>query len=288
MDEIDEILFIHTVDCDTIFDTQSGTITDLSWRGQPLLVSGPVFDVWRAPTDNDRYIAQDWRNAGLDRLQSRLVDLEAEEDDGSVSVQALMRIGAYSLRPAFDLRATYRFHADGSFMLDIAADPAEWLTKLETLPRLGVSFAMPVQFDQIAWYGLGPHETWPDRRESGHVGRWSGTVGELDTSPIVPQEYGNRSDVRWAELRDDFGTGLRLRGDRPMSLNASRYSAHDLERAANVRHLVQRDEIIVHLDVATAGLGSASCGPKPLSRYLVPAKPVAFAIEFAPGLARQK
>jgi beta-galactosidase/beta-glucuronidase len=287
MDEIDEILFIHTVDCDTIFDTQSGTITDLSWRGQPLLVSGPVFDVWRAPTDNDRYIAQDWRNAGLDRLQSRLVDIDIEEDDGSVNVQAVMSIGGYSLRPAFDLRANYRFHADGSFALDITANPAEWLTKFETLPRVGISFAMPVQFDQIAWYGLGPHETWPDRRESGHVGRWSGTVGELDISPIVPQEYGNRSDVRWADLRDDFGTGFRLRGDRLMSLNAGRYSAHDLERAANVRNLVQRDEIIVHLDAATAGLGSASCGPKPLQRYLVPAQPAAFAIEFTPGRARQ-
>jgi beta-galactosidase/beta-glucuronidase len=288
VDEVDETLFIHTGNCDIVFDLQFGTISDLTWRGRPLLTSGPSFDVWRAPTDNDKYIAAEWRAAGLDRLHHRLVDLDIDTSKREqLLIEAHLRYGAASLRPAFDVRLTYTFHDDGSIRLGVSAVPAAWLSQLATLPRVGLSFVMARQFDRFTWYGLGPHETYPDRKESGHVGRWEGTVGQLDTCPIFPQEYGNRSEVRWASLRDDYGTGLVMRGSQPVSMNVNLFTSHDLDVATNVRQLVPRDEVLVHIDAATAGLGSASCGPKPLASYLCPPEPVTFDVLFEPGTLDQ-
>jgi beta-galactosidase/beta-glucuronidase len=289
VDEVDETLFIHTANCDTVFDLQFGTITDLTWRGQPLLTSGPDFDAWRAPTDNDRYIAAEWRAAGLDRLRHRVVGIEVDTSDNQqVRINAHLRYGAASLRPAFDVNFAYTFHNDGSFRLGVTVNPAEWLSVLATLPRVGLAFVLARQFDRFTWYGLGPLETYPDRKESGRVGRWEGTVGQLDSCPIFPQEYGNRSDVRWASLRDDYGTGLAIRGSQPMSVNANLFTSHDLDVATNVRQLVPRDEVLVHIDAATAGLGSASCGPKPLASYFCPPEPMTFEVVFEPGVLDER
>ena len=84
--------------------------------------------------------------------------------------------------------------------------------QLADLPRVGVQFAVPSRFARLAWYGLGPHENYPDRRSSAVLGTWE---GEPDVLPyLVPQEHGLRTEVRWMELRDPAtGETVRIAAD---------------------------------------------------------------------------
>jgi beta-galactosidase len=102
------------------------------------------------------------------------------------------------------------------------------------------------------------------------LGRWSSTVADLATPYIRPQENGGRSGVRWFRLTDASGRGLRIDLDRGRQVSLTHLSAEELAAATHDVELRPRPEIVVHLDSAHRGLGTASCGPDTLPEYLVP------------------
>ena len=69
-------------------------------------------------------------------------------------------------------------HVDSSFFAPSTLPP---------LPRAGVRFAVPSRFDQAQWLGLGPHESYDDRRFSPHLGTFSSSVQDLHTPYVYPQ-----------------------------------------------------------------------------------------------------
>jgi beta-galactosidase len=149
---------------------------------------------------------------------------------------------------------------------------------LVDLPRVGVRFSLPGRFRELRWYGRGPHENYPDRNASAMIGEWTGVP---DLPPyLVPQEFGLRTDTRWMECTDpQMGERVRVDVVRPLSLHvsATNYRAEDLYVCANEADLWPRDELVVHLDVAHRGLGTASCGPDVLPQYRLPAGIFTFA-----------
>ena len=149
---------------------------------------------------------------------------------------------------------------------------------LADLPRVGVRFALPGRFRKDRWFGRGPHENYPDRRSGAMLGVWHAPP---DRPPyLVPQEFGLRCDTRWLECIDpDSGQTVRVDVIEPVSLHvsATNYRAEDLFAAANEADLRPRDELVVHLDVAHRGLGTASCGPDVLPQYRLPSGRFTFA-----------
>jgi beta-galactosidase len=59
--------------------------------------------------------------------------------------------------------------------------------------------------------------------------------------------------------------------------SATHYRSADLFAASTHTELVPRPEVIVHLDVAHRGLGTASCGPDVLPQYRLAAGRYRFA-----------
>ena len=228
-----------------------------------LLASPPRLALWRAPTDNDRIggMAALWRKWGLDRLSREAVTVRREA--GSVIVLAEERTGA-GIVVVHEQR--FRPLADGGVLVDeTVLIPDE----LADLARVGIVLETVPGLEQAEWFGRGPVETYPDRRLGAAVGRWHSTVSDLYVPYVKPQENGGRADVRWIELSDGSGRGLRLAFDRPMQVSATHLRGLDLATATHDVELVPRPETIVHLDVAHRGLGTASCGPDTLSEYLV-------------------
>ena len=140
---------------------------------------------------------------------------------------------------------------------------------LDDLPRLGVRLRVPAAFGTMRWYGRGPHENYPDRCRSAHLGTWR---RPLDEPPyLIPQEFGLRCDCRWLELVGPRGRRLRIDVLDPVALHmsATRYSARTLTDCPHESVLRPDDAVEVHLDVAHRGLGSASCGPDVLPQYRI-------------------
>ena len=233
----------------------------------PGLAAMPQLSVWRAPTDNDRIggLADAWNSWGIEHLEHRLHEVTADGDE--LIVRRAWRTGT-----GLDVSHVQRIAclADGAIRVTETVDiPPE----LADLGRVGTVLELDAGHESVTWFGRGPVETYPDRRRAGTIGRWESTVDALHVPYIRPQENGGRADVRWLELRRPAGDGLRLELARPSQVSVSHFTASDLAAATHREDLVRRREIIVHLDAAHRGLGTASCGPDTLARYLVPTGP---------------
>ena len=144
------------------------------------------------------------------------------------------------------------------------------------LPRLGLTMTLTKGFEQVEWFGRGPHENYIDRNEGAAVGLYRGTVDDQYVPYIMPQENGNKTDVRWLTLSNDDGVGLLAAGKQGapgegpwMEASVSHYTSEDLYRAFHTHELIRRDETILNLDHKQCGLGGASCGPGTLPQYLI-------------------
>lgn len=228
------------------------------------VVAAPVLSVWRAPIDNDRVHAglpvegtpaRRWEEWGLPSLAPEAVD-----DDGTGQIERRYP-GGIVHRQA--LQAT----AGGGVLVEDEVFVPE---AYRDLPRVGSVLTVAAELEQLAWFGRGPVETYPDRKRGAPVQRWASTVSDEYVPYVYPQEHGGHEDVRWVRLLDPAtGAGLELRFEEPLHVSASHFTAADLAAATHDVELVPRADTTIHVDVAHRGLGTASCGPDALPWYLV-------------------
>jgi beta-galactosidase len=260
-----------------VLDEATGRLAGLAVDGAPLLAAAPRLSLWRAPTDNDGVkqgptsavlgVRRKWLAWGLDRLREELeVAFVVDLPDGARELRAERRwLGADPEEPIRE-RERIRVLPSGEVLFEHAVDVPP---RYDDLPRLGVELALAPGFEELEWLGLGPHECYRDRRAAAVVGRFTARVDELLEPYVVPQEHGNRCDVRWAALRAADGPAVLLVPPKGGELSASHFSAADLYAARSVADLVRRPETIVHVDLWNRGLGTASCGPDTLPRYRI-------------------
>ncbi len=228
----------------------------------PALTAPPALSLWRAPTDNDRIagLAARWAGEGL--VEPRPGPARVIRDGPTATVVREVQLADVAVRHTQVLTPL----ADGGVhVAEEAIIPAE----LQDLPRVGTVLELRAGLEQAEWFGLGPHECYPDRARGGLVGRWPSTISDLFVPYIWPQEAGGRADVRWLELRAADGTGVRLSMGRPSQVSATHFRAADLDAATHLQELEPRAETVVHIDAAHRGVGTASCGPDTLEPYLV-------------------
>jgi len=227
----------------------------------PCLAAPPTLSLWRAPTDNDRIggMAARWEQLGVDRLERRLVGIERR--GAATVVRSDYTTGAGMVVPH---EAAYTPLADGGIAV---AETAELPEALADLARVGTVLEIVPGPEALQWFGTGPHETYPDRKRGGIVGRWTSTVTDQYVPYIRPQENGGHADVRWLELTDETGSGLRIDLDEPRQASVTHVRATDLAAASHDIAVVPVAETVVHLDAAHRGLGTASCGPDTLPEY---------------------
>ncbi len=276
------------------FSKAKGTIASIDRDGLCLMERGPLFSVWRAPTDNDNGWAgmgNKWANEGYRYLQHIVTDVKLTRKNGKAII-AVKTKAAGTDRGAqqkgkvkgFDVNYIYTFETDGSFYLEVEGKPLT--DDMVYLPRLGVELELPECLDRVAWFGLGPGESYQDSKAAQRVGLFKAGIDSMMTNYTRPQENGNRSEVRRTAFYDLHMAGLVVVPDAPNNFAMHRYTAEDLTKAQHPHELKQQENVIVHLDAAMSGLGSNSCGPETEEQYRVKAEPFKFGLRFrtaAPG-----
>ncbi len=179
----------------------------------------------------------------------------------------------------FECEYTYTIYGSGDVVIEIHVVPN---VDVPFLPRLGLQMQLPGGYEQFTWYGRGPHENYVDRKEGARVGVYSGTVDEQYVPYIVPEENGNKTEVRWVSLTNADGVGLLAVGMPLMEVSAHHYTTEDLTRARHTYELVRREEITLNLDYAQSGLGSASCGPGRLEKYQLKPEEARYRVRLRP------
>ena len=228
----------------------------------PSFAAPPALSLWRAPTDNDRIggMADRWTGWGLPTLTRRLDGIERAAD--AVTVRA-----TWTTATGIEVGHAQRMAAapDGRIRIE---ETVEVPAVLDDLPRVGTVLELVAGHETLDWFGRGPHETYPDRRRGGLVGRWQSTVADAATHYLRPQENGGHADTRWLRIGGPGGS-VRLDLDEPRQVSAAHLRAADLDAAAHDDELRRCAETVVHLDAAHRGVGTASCGPDTLEAYVL-------------------
>jgi len=255
------------------FDRARGTLVSYAYRGTELVRTGPRPDFWRAPTDNDfggqwQMKLRVWRDAG-ERFQAE--DVSVARVDGSTA-----RIDVDGSIPAgpSHYRVSYLVSGDGVIAADVRMTPGA--AELPRMPRFGMEMTLPAGFEDLQWFGRGPHESYWDRKVGARIGRHDGTVTAQAHPYVRPQETGNKTDVRWMAARDAAGAGLLVAGLPHLSVTALHYTTADLdegEKKVN-RHageIPPRDFVRLNVDERQMGVGGVnSWGPTALPEYSLP------------------
>ena len=163
--------------------------------------------------------------------------------------------------------SVFRFETNGGLHLCIDFKIGK---SLDDLPRLGLEWTLPAGFQHLEWLGRGPHETYVDRRAGAEIGHHSGTVAEQYHPYVVPQENGNKTDVRWISVRIPESTGLLVTSAKAIEASAAHWKQTDLYTATHANQIQPREETYLRIDIAQRGIGTASCGPDTLPKYRVP------------------
>ena len=272
----------------THIDRRTGAVDSMVKSGKELLASPILPNLWRAPTDNDRYLRQRWELLGWDNCG--LLDARMECRSCTVTEQLADRIiittaftfGSDAGRPTLRGTMEYRFAPDAGMELAFDAD-ATFGESVLTLPRIGVQFAMPAGNEELRYFGCGPMETYCDKRQAGLVGIYACKVSDHFEHYIRPQENMAHTETHWVTVTDAAGHGLTVTpaaDTEDISFNCSHFSPAQLSVTAHDYELVPQDLTYVNIDYMQAGIGSNSCGPRLREEYRLPAGHYTFGFRF--------
>ena len=257
----------------------TGLITGWNIDGLPLTERGPQFNLFRAPTDNDaRQIWKEWQTARYHQLQHSVLSMEADSDQKTVKV--VTRVAPPVLKTGILCETVYTFLPDGGFTLEINGKPQG---EMPFFPRLGIQMFLPEEMDRAQWFGLGPGESYQDSREAQRIGLFKAGIDALYTPYLMPQEDGNRSEVRRAAFYDLHMAGFAVTGMNTLfNFSMHRFTPKAAWKAKHPHEIEYAENICLNLDWKQSGIGSGSCGEALNPKYRIPAEPFAFGLRFHP------
>ena len=244
-------------DFEVLFSKLTGGLISYRYGGRELIKQQPMPNFWRSMTENDLaslvpFKAGQWKTASMYATKkyeqgrnNTSYQLEETEDTATITY-------TYHLptTPAKDCTLRYTVHSDGVVDVMLTMDRPD---EVGMLPEFGVMFVMDADYDHLKWYGLGPAETYADRCHA-KLGLYENMVSDNMASYLRPQECGNKTGVRYAEVTDSVGRGFRFIGEN-LNFSALPYSPHMLDNANHPNELPPILDTFVRVSLAQMGVG---------------------------------
>jgi beta-galactosidase len=249
-------------------------------------LDGPTLGAWRAATDNDRAVrmvelgdtsdAADWAQLFLYAPAGRTVALERDGDD----VEIRRRWG-FAARDVGFTEATRLRQREGVLHLDSQLVPfGPWPVEA-TVPRIGLDLELPGlgPDTRVRWFGRGFGHSYPDTGSGMRLGWFCGTVADLQEHYLRPQDNGLRGDVRalWIEHGEHT---LQIAGE-PFAFSLRPWSDRELHAADHPDELPRTDRLVLSLNAAVHGVGTAACGPGVLPQHRLHPRPAELHLQLA-------
>ena len=190
------------------FDTGTGLLSSLTWRGRELLLAPLRPNFWRAPTDNDfgNYMhewAAVWQQASGRCLLRSFSAGDPPGDPMTLKTEHVCTDQAP--KPIATWSTDWTVHASGRIDVDTHFDR---VGESPPVPRIGMNVEIVPALDRVEWFGRGPFENYVDRRLAAHVGRYRNRVADHYVAYMRPQENGYKTGVRWLSLSDGSDAAL--------------------------------------------------------------------------------
>ena len=276
--ENDRQIVLQAKDFTYVLDKRTGLFEDMQFAGRSYINHPMELNIWRAPTDNDMYIKQEWKKAHYDAAYTRAYRIEVLQNKHGVLIMEHVAVVADTVQKILDVKMTWKINEDGKIEAVIEAIKDK---EFPDLPRFGIRMFLNKKMDEITYFGMGPQESYRDKHQASCHGLFRSKVAQMHEDYIRPQENGSHYDCDYVELTNGQ-CGIAAVSKNPFSFNASVYTQEELERVSHNYELKESDSIVFCMDYAMNGIGSNSCGPDVLDKYRFAEEAFQFQFELIP------
>ena len=250
-----EHYIIFSKNAEYVISKQSGFLLSIQMEGREILESEVIPNFWRPMTDNDIGNLMYDRLSVWKGVELRLGKISHIFTDYSLKVFSNFLMKGSTQKYIM----TYEIETNGS--IKVSGQLITEDSELPELPRFGLTMAIKKTYDNIEYYGRGPHENYIDRKVSAHLGIYNSTAAEQYHSYIRPQENGNKTKCRWLALRNIEGKGFKVNGNPYFDFSVLPYDIEDLDFISDAlrrKHTVdiqERNHLRLNLDDCQQGVG---------------------------------
>lgn len=283
------------------FDRNTGNFAGITVDGQELLAAPCDKTIWRAPTDNDRNIKNEWFRAHYDMVSERTYETSCIIKNDLAVITCTSCLSAPTVQPVLRINAEWTVSAKGTITagMHVTKNP-----EFPVLPRFGVRMILKEDMQNINYIGMGPYESYIDKHHASWHGSFSASIDEMHEDYIMPQENGSHFDCSYVQIsapgandgadknssdkNNSAGSSsyqsicntqtastiaattahsIAVTSTVPFSMNASPYTAEELTNAAHNYELSESDKSVLCIDYRQNGIGSNSCGPELDEKY---------------------
>ena len=270
----------------TVFFTHEGLMTGYKYKGKEQFFSPLKPHFSRPLTDNDR---RGWKPQRKLKqwyeINSKLTTIALERTQNGFQLQT-----EYSLiSDSAVVKLLYTINDGGIIKVDFQLNVKPGLPNI---PKVGIQMGIERSYDNISWFGRGPFENYIDKSYAADVGLYNLPINEFMENYVVPQENGNRTDVRWMFLNNPkTKDGLLIVADSLLSMSAWPYTDSTIQNAKHTNKLKDAGFITLNIDLVQMGVGgndSWSDVAAPLEKYQIKAKDYQYSFYIVPFNAETK
>lgn len=250
----DYCIGVHGDGFSVLFDKVQGGLSSLRYYGTEYITRVPKVSFWRAVTDNDngyglQYSSAQWANASRYAFK-KVEDISFKQSKKSASVCFLYH--AMSV-PEVTYTVSYTVFFNGEIAVEVNYPGIEGMPDM---PLMAMDFKLKKRYGYFSYYGLGPDENYIDRCKGARLGVFKSTADKNFSGYLNPQECGNRTGVRYVQVDDGKGHGLRFEmQDKPFEMSVLPYSAYELENAEHISELPNSGFTYVRIIEKQMGVG---------------------------------
>jgi beta-galactosidase len=284
VDEIDSNITISNSNIVLNVDKKSGYITSYKSKGVNVISSPLKLNFWRAETEND----EAYRNSKKFKNELDWIKAEDRFKVSKASVisnkkgKVVIAVNGEIENPKTSVNLTYTVLGNGQVKVT-------YNTTIDASapnpPRLGMQFDISNQYNNLTYYGKGPHPNYSDRNYGSHVGLFSGDAKTMSYMYAYPEEYGNHTETRWFQLQNKSTKGVLVKGDKNISFSVLPFSIYNLQEAKHTNELVERNVLSVQVDLVQQGVGGDNTWSekaRPHKEYLINPGTYSYSFYLAP------
>ncbi|MBQ8281892.1 MAG: DUF4981 domain-containing protein, partial [Lachnospiraceae bacterium] len=249
-----------------------GMIASLKVGAHELFAEPAKLNLYRSPIDNDCQIVKEWDEHGLSKLSSKSHGFKVIDSGEDIIVRFNVSLTSVNVCPAANVTIQYKFYPNGTFNMNIKAAIDETITYL---PRFGVRFMLDEAFENLAYYGYGPYESYIDKHQASYVDLFKTTVTDNFENYIVPQENSSHFGTEYVDINDGK-INLHVYSENNLSFNASHYRQENVTKVTHNYKLYPDNVTEFCVDYMMSGVGSGACGPQLKEEYRLADKDLEF------------
>ena len=258
----DRYLSVKAGDTTYVLDKALGVPVSMIKGGRDVLTCRAEWIMRRAPMDNDISERRVWDEYHMRDAKLYVIKTSTEITDTAAKVCVCGAFASKSQLPFYTATVEYTFTSNG-MNVKVHGEKPERST-VRSIPRLGLMFTLREGFEDLTYFGMGPFSSYSDFCNFDKLGKFVSTVtGEFEPM-IKPQECGNHIKADFCELTDGENA---VRVDGKFEFSALHHSPDELANTAHVHELSDDKKTYLIVGYKQHGVGSNSCGPRPLEKY---------------------